>query len=288
VDFDLLPVQEKVPFVAFLSNGEAEVVKLDSTAVFSAVDAGVPLKVVYEVFQNSPDGIQVPADSAAKTLKDLKGQTLGMTGDGDRATVDMALSAEGMQSGDVELAVIGDSAPVLADALRKKTIAAVVGAMGEWAGLVANGVELRNVTPAGMAEIPGNSFAVLGSREEELKKPLAGFLRAWAKGAAAGLIDKETVALMCKKVAPDQWEDPKFGSSFLDVSIALNTPKTEKYGDLQTSVWENIQDGLVKTNVVSKKIDVASVLDPSLIAEANDFDKDQIKADLEKWKSENK
>jgi NitT/TauT family transport system substrate-binding protein len=70
VDFDLLPVQEKVPFVAFLSNGEAEVVKLDSTAVFSAVDAGVRVKVVYEVFQNSPDGIQVPADSAAKTLKD--------------------------------------------------------------------------------------------------------------------------------------------------------------------------------------------------------------------------
>ena len=139
-----------------------------------------------------------------------------------------------------------------------------------------------------MAAAPANSFVISSARYEELKGPLAGFLRAWSKSAEAGKIDPKTVAMMVAKVSPDQFESQLFGESYLGVSIALNTPITPKYGELQTSVWENIQKDMIEHDLLSQAIDVSTFLDSSLIPAANEFDREQIKADLAAWAEANK
>jgi len=44
----LLPSETTVPYVAFLQNGDADLVVLDSAQVLQAADAGLPIKVIYE------------------------------------------------------------------------------------------------------------------------------------------------------------------------------------------------------------------------------------------------
>jgi ABC-type nitrate/sulfonate/bicarbonate transport system substrate-binding protein len=51
---------------------------VDSGAVLQMVDAGLPVKVVCEGFNFSPNGIVVPANSPIPSLADLRPKMIGL------------------------------------------------------------------------------------------------------------------------------------------------------------------------------------------------------------------
>jgi NitT/TauT family transport system substrate-binding protein len=161
---NFLSSETTVPYVAFLQNGDADVAMLDSAQVMQAVDTGLPIKVVYEAYQMAPEGIVVPDDSPIKSLADLKDTTIGLASDRDQITTIIAMKSIGqtLDGYGIKTVVVGDSGPVMASALKDKTIDAFAGGSSDRAGIEAAGVKIRNITPAEVSRNPGNLLVVWG------------------------------------------------------------------------------------------------------------------------------
>jgi NitT/TauT family transport system substrate-binding protein len=274
IKVNLLDSETTVPYVAFLQNGDADVVMLDSAQVLQAADKDLPIKVVYEAYQFAPEGIVVTADSPIKSLQDLKGATIGMASDRDLITTVITLDSIGetLESFDITSVVVGDSGPVMAGALKNGTIDAFAGGSSDRAGIEAAGVEIRNITPAEVSRNPGNSFTVWGPTMEEKRPLIEKFLKGWAMAQHAGVIDTKLAASACRTSIPEQFEDLDVGMRMINNSVySTQLRRTKTYGELQPDVWGSIQGPYVKQGEISKEIDPSVFLDSSFIAAANDW-----------------
>jgi NitT/TauT family transport system substrate-binding protein len=108
-----------------------------------------------------------------------------------------------------------------------------------------------------------------------------------AKGIYTAQVDRDAVAAMAKEAVPEDWQNEDFGNLFLDMSIPLNQSVTERLGDLQPDVWLKVQDQMIKVGEINQEYDTDTFLDASYIGPANDFDKAEVAADVERWKQEN-
>ena len=103
-----LDSETTVPYVAFLSNGQADAVMLDAPQTFQAVNAKLTISVVYEAMQNAPEVLAVPDDSPIKSVAELKGKTIGLASDRDLVTAQVVLDTAGISIDEVTTAVVGD------------------------------------------------------------------------------------------------------------------------------------------------------------------------------------
>lgn len=287
IEVNLLPSETSIPYIAFVQNGQADLAMLDGPQTFQAAAAGVPFKVVYEGMQRAPEGVAVLADSPYQDVSELKGETVGLVSDRDQSTLAIALDARDTAIDEVETVVVGEAGPTLANALKTNTVEAIAGAVPDWLALQANGMAIRLITPEEVSQTPANSFVVSADRLEELRPALEGFFRAWSKGMEVAAVDPDALAAMAKKAVPMEWENETFGREFLDASIPMNYSVTEKLGDLQPEIWTKIQGPMLKVGLIDETIDPSTFLDDSLIEAANDFDRDEVRADVEAWKAEN-
>jgi NitT/TauT family transport system substrate-binding protein len=290
VKVTLLPSDTTVPFVAFLQNGDADLVMLDSSQVLQAVDAGLPIKVVYEAYNFSPEGIVVPADSPIKGLRDLKNTTIGLATDRDQLTTIIALNSIGetLESFNIKTVVVGESGPVMAAALRDKTVAALAGSSSDRLGIEAAGIQIRNITPLEVSRNPGNSLTAWGPTLEAKRDIISKFLRGWSMAQHAGVVDTSLTASACRTKNPEQFENLDAGLRLINTQVYVGQlRRTKYYGELQPDVWSAIQEPYVKLGEISKTYDPASFLDSSFIEAANSWELDEVKAGLAKWKQAN-
>ncbi|WAJ26378.1 ABC transporter substrate-binding protein [Antarcticirhabdus aurantiaca] len=287
VSVNLLPSSTAIPFIAFVQNGQADIAMLDAPQTFQAAQSGADFKIVYEVMQRAPEGIFVSAESPYKDVAELKGTTVGLVADRDRTTLTIALDARGASIDDVTTVVVGEAGPTLAAAVRDNTVSAISGAVPDWLSMQAAGLKIRTITPEEVSVQPANSFAVSGSRMEELKEPLEGFFRAWSKGMIAADYDPDAVAAMTKAAVPEEWASDEFGRAFFDASVPMNRSQTERLGDLQAQVWKDVQPPMIKVGAIDGEVDPSTFLDDRFIGPANDFDREKVKADVAAWKEAN-
>ena len=290
IKVNLLSSETTIPYVAFLQNGDADIVTLDSAQVFQAIDTGLPIKVIYEAYQFAPEGIVVTADSPIKGLADLKDVTIGMASDRDLITTVIALDSIGatLEGNNVTTVVVGDSGPVMAAALKDNTIQAFAGGSSDRAGIEAAGVEIRNITPAEVSRNPGNSFAIWGPTTEEKRDLVSRFVKGWAMAQHAGVVDTKLSASVCRTQLPEQFENLEVGMKLMNGSIyERQLRRTKDYGELQPDVWASIQGPYVKQKEISKELDPATFLDSSFIEAANDWKTDDVKKNMNAWKEAN-
>jgi NitT/TauT family transport system substrate-binding protein len=290
VHVTMLDSETTVPYVAFLQNGNADVVTLDSAQVLQAADSGLPIKVIYEAFNFAPEGIYVKADSPIQSLEDLHDVTIGMASDRDLITTTITLDSIGktLEDANVTTVVVGDSGPIMATSLRDGTVAAFAGSNSDFAGIEAAGVEIRSVTPPEVSRNPGNSFTVWGPTIEQNRKKIEGFVRGWAMAQHAGVVDTKLTASACRTAVPEEFENLETGLGLVSGNAYVQQlRRTKEYGELQPDVWAAIQGPYVKLGEISKNIDPATFLDDSFIAAANDWKLGEVKAGMAKWKEAN-
>ena len=287
LDVTLLASDTTIPYVAFLSNGQADLVMLDAPQTFQAVNADQPVKVVFEGMQYAPEIVFVPADSDVQSVADLVGTTVGLASDRDQVTLQVALDATGHTIDEVKTVVVGDAGPVLAKSLRDGDVAAIAAGINDATVVAANGIPFRDITPPEVSENPANSLVVYEPRLEELRPVVTAFLRAWSKAAEAARIDREAVAAMCKKSVPEEWEVEEGGQALLSASMKMILPQTAKHGQPQPDIWKAIQGPYVKFGVIDAEVDPATFIDSSFYEAANDFDPADVKAAIEEWKAAN-
>jgi NitT/TauT family transport system substrate-binding protein len=282
-----LDADTTIPYIAFLQNGQADAVMLDAPQTFQAVREKLPIRVVYEAMQNAPEGLFVPTDGEVKTLQELKGKTVGLASDRDQATTRIVLEHVGMSIDDVETVVVGNGGPVIAKAIKDGTVQGFAAAGNDLAILAAEGITFTDLTPAEVKVNPANTFSVWQPTMEEKRPILEKFFKVWAMATHAGKVAPEIVAKMAKKQVPEEWENQEAGQALMDASFFLNFPITPKYGDVEPDVWKAIQPAYIKAGEIDQEYDPAIFLDGSFIDAANQIDEAKIKADLEKWNSEN-
>lgn len=290
IKVNILPSETTVPFVAFLQNGDADIVTLDSAQVLQAADNGLPIKVVYEAMQYAPEGIYVRADSPIQSLDDLKDVTIGLASDRDQITTIIAMSSIGttLDDNNITTVVVGDSGPVMAGALRDGTIDAFAGSNTDFAGIQAAGVQVRDITPPAVSRNPGNSFTVWGPDVEEKREDIEAFVRGWAMAQHAAVLDTKTSASACATSIPEQFENREIGFNLINTNAFVQQiRRTKDFGELQADVWASIQPAYLNVGEISKEIDPENFLDSSFIEAANSWTTDQVKAGLEKWRETN-
>jgi NitT/TauT family transport system substrate-binding protein len=284
---NLLDSETTVPYVAFLSNGDADAVMLDAPQTFQAVNAKLPITVVYEAMQNAPEVLSVVVDGPIKSLEDLRGKTIGLASDRDQVTAQVVLDTAGISIEDVSTAVVGDSGPVVAKAIRDDAIQAYAAGINDTTVLAAFGIRMQDMTPPEVKINPANTFSVWKDRLDELRPDLERFFRVWAMATRAGKLDRDTVARMSKAAVPEEWEKKEAGEALMDAAISLNYSVTERFGDVEPEVWARVQGPYLKFGQIEAELDPATFLDDSLIAAANDFTDADVQAYLDKWNAAN-
>jgi ABC-type nitrate/sulfonate/bicarbonate transport system substrate-binding protein len=146
---------------------------------------------------------------------------------------------------------------------------------------------MKDLTPPEIKVNPANTFSVWEPTLEEKRDILQTFFKVWAMAARAGKIDPETVAKMCQKQVPEEWEIMETGQALFEGSLGLHTPATPKLGQVQPDVWNRVQGAMVKFKLLDNAVDPSTFLNDSFIDGANDFTDDEIKADLDAWKAAN-
>ena len=282
-----LDADTTIPYIAFLSNGQADAVMLDAPQTFQAVSEKLPIKVVYEAMQNAPEGLFVPEGNGITTLEGLKGKTVGLASDRDQATTRIVLESVGMSIDDVKTVVVGNGGPIIAKAIKDGTVQGFAAAANDLAIVAASGITMLDLTPPAVKVNPANTFSIWEPRLEELRPDLEKFFQVWARATAAGKIAPEIVAKMSAKQVPEEWENKEAGQALMDASFFLNLPVTPKYGDVEPEVWKSIQPAYIKAGELKAELDPATFLDGSLIDAANKFDEAEVKADLEAWDKAN-
>lgn len=277
-----------IPYVAFLSNGQADLVMFDAPQTLQAVDAEQDFKIIYEDMQFAPEAMYVAASSDITEISQLAGQTVGLVSDRDRVIAMVALESAGLTIDDVETVVLGEGGPTLANAFIRGTVAAVAGGATELATIQGAGVEIRNITPPEVAENPANSFAIRTDRIEELRDPVERFLLAWSKGMEGGRMDLQMSGAIMSEAVPEQWVTLDAGRQHLErAAMKLHEPLSDRRGALHPEMWARVQPVLVQVGELSKTHDPAGFLDDSFIDAANQYNVEEIRADVDAWIANN-
>jgi NitT/TauT family transport system substrate-binding protein len=284
---NLLPSDTSIPYVSFLENGQADIAMVDPFEAVNAVNAGVNIRVVYEVMQSAPEGIAVLADSDVQTMADLAGTTVGLVSDRDQAFLQSALNTVGLSLDDVDMVILGGSGPTLAVAMRDNQVSAIAGASSDWIALIANGIETRLITPEELKTSPANNFAVTTDTIENNRAAMDGYFRAWSKGMHAATVDRDAVAEMVRRAVPAEWENEETGQFYLDIAIGMNVSVTDRPGEPQTEVWAALQPQMMAAGGIEREVPVDQLLDKVFIDAADDFDRDEVAAELAAWKAAN-
>lgn len=284
LEINWLSSSTTIPYVAFLSNGQADLVMFDSAQTMQAVDAEQPFSIIYEDMQFAPEAIYVAEDSDIQSVADLAGKTIGLVSDRDRIIAQVALESAGLTLDDVSTAVVGEAGPTLANAFRRNTVDAVAGSATDLNGIQSAGVLTRDITPPDVAENPANSFAIWNDRKDELRDPVERFLRAWSKGMEAGRLDLQMTAAIMTDAVPEQWQIPEVGYILLELTAnKLHEPRSGVRGAIHPELWEAVQPVLVKVGEISQLHDPASFTDDSFIAASNEYTIEALQADVEAW-----
>jgi NitT/TauT family transport system substrate-binding protein len=288
VSAKLAPASEEIPSTAFLENGDADIAMADIDELVISTAQGGTLKAVFSPQHANTAGTVVPEDSDIQGFEQLAGKTVGLASEEDDASLKAQLIAAGMSEGDVETITVGTSGATIAGTFEKGEIDAYVGAISDFTALRANGVPLRNITPEDVQRIDGNPTAVTPETLESDREKIVGFLRAWSMGQHVGLSKPDVVEAIVREKVPAEWRNEEVAKAALAQTIELHTPDDpERIGDLRPDVWETGQDLLQQAGIIEEKVDVSKILDDSLIAEINEFDRAEVERAADEWMEQN-
>ncbi|MGE0219422.1 ABC transporter substrate-binding protein [Mycolicibacterium sp.] len=271
---------------AFLSNGQTDVVFTGATEILTGIGAGVDMRILYEYWYTAAEGVYVSEDSPITSVSELKGKTVGLASDSDLEFLKVALKYVGLTEADVKTIVVGDQGGVIADALKNGTIAAVSGSTGEERSLAGAGVPLRDITPKDVKDTPGETFVAMAKTVEEKPDVLQRFFRAWAKASYASTVNADVLLKMGDRNIPEATMDRV--QAMIGVEQAHKTdPPNGVYGELRPQVWQRVADDLFEAGSLQQAVQVDKYIDDQFIKGANEFDKAQVDADVQKWADAN-
>jgi NitT/TauT family transport system substrate-binding protein len=237
---------------------------------------GRPVRGIAQVGGRGIFTIVVPQDSEIQSVADLKGAKLGVTdlGGGEIPLVKASIADAGLTEGeDVELAVVGEGGPAALNALKGGEIAAYAGANNDIAGMIAAGLEPREIIADKFQTVPTTEVAVMEETlQNEADREIAiKIARCYRKGSEFAVENPEqALEIACEQV-PAECEDPKVRDAFMEsVLESYEVPEgAEHYTDhVPQESYDLVQTSLAADDI-AKPQDLATVFPDEYAGEVN-------------------
>ncbi len=242
--------------VALVGAGELPFAVASGEQVLLARAQGLPVVYTFAWYQQFPISIISKADLNIKTPADLRGQTIGLPGlfGANYIGLQALLFSAGLTPADVEMEAIGFN-QVEAFATGQKNI--VVGYAGnEPIVLKSQGYVLNELRVADYVQLTANG--IISNEETIANEPE--LIRSMAVALARGIADtianpEEAYTTSTKYVEnlADQSKDLQM--QILNTSIEFW--KAEKIGYSDPQAWENMNDLIVKMELIPSPVDLS-------------------------------
>jgi NitT/TauT family transport system substrate-binding protein len=264
-------------------SGNVDVGSPSAGALFNAVVQGHDLKVIFSFQYKSVFTLGTPADSGVTTVADLEGKAVGVSelSGGEVPIVRAVLREVGLTEGEeVAIIPIGDAPAMTVNALQSGQVQAYSSNMFDIAAIEAAGVPMTIILPDSVSNFPGNSMVVTAETLAEKPKQLTGFLRALAKAIVYVDANRDEAYAMAARLAPEEFENEALAQASFDAARTLrerpaamgDAPIGANFMPGVQAYHDFMRQGSEEEGALMQDLDLAAIIDESLLAEANQFD----------------
>jgi NitT/TauT family transport system substrate-binding protein len=257
---------------------------------------GVKAKVFYTAYQGNIYGIAVPKASPVKTMKDLKGKSIGvisMASAGVIVARALAANAGLNPDSDVRIVVAGEGAQTAA-LLRTNQVDALSQFDTQYAMVENAGVDLRVLDTKEIDRFPSNGFVALEETLKDHRKEAVALAQGYAKGTVFAIANPEAAIRILWEIYPQTKPTGKDEATALkdDVKVLearavnwkLDKAGVSKWGENSEKNYADYLAFLEKWGVLKQKVAVGDVITNDLIADINRFDPNEVAQQAKSYK----
>jgi NitT/TauT family transport system substrate-binding protein len=257
---------------------------------------GVKARVFYTAYQGNIYGIAVPEKSEVKTIKDLKGKSIGVTSMASAGVlVARALVANSGMSPDTDVRIVaaGEGAQTAA-LLRDNQVQALSQFDTQYAMVENAGQKLRFLDTGEIDRFPSNGLLALEDRLQSKRAEAVALAQGYAKGTVFAIANPEAAVRILWEVFPqtkptgkDEETALKDDVYVLKARIAnwkLDKAGVKKWGENSEANYEAYSEFMQKWGVTKVKVPGKDLITNDLIDDINKFDQNEVIAQAKAWK----
>jgi NitT/TauT family transport system substrate-binding protein len=288
LDLEITTLEGSTAGVQQLAAGNIQFATVGPETALIAREKGVKIKAFYAISRVTIFRVVVPADSALKSVADLRGKTIGASALTSGAVpVARALLASGGvdPDKDVKWLAVGVGAPA-AVAITQKS----VDAMALWgdfqAGLENRGLQFREITAPFMKDLLGQVVVARDDFLAEHPDVAVAFARGLAKATLFGLTNPEAGVRIHWKLYPQTRlqgaEDAVALANALRIFHArfetqrVDNREDKRWGASSPAQWAKLHALYREQQLIQGNADVNAVFTNQLIDEINRFDQQAV------------
>ncbi len=252
-----------------VANGTDQIGIAVPNQIISARTNGVPLVVVAQIFQDSPNKYVLKKENAIKDLKELKGKKVGLWLGGDEAEFISMLKFEGLTLNDI--IVIPQEYSII-PFIQDKYIISMVTSYNELYQINKNGfdnkklqiISPKNYNSAILGDVIFTTDSYVSKNNENVKK----FIKASIRGWRYCMQNPDNAVDIMIKYNPELKKDEQryMLNACLDL-IRSGVAKTEGIGYVDEKQYKNIQRILHDSKQIERTVNIKEVYNTSALRE---------------------
>jgi NitT/TauT family transport system substrate-binding protein len=259
--------------------------------ILNGMALGEDIVSVYTAYQGHVYQFVTLDDGKYQHVKDLKGTKIGISSvaGGQYAYLKATLKNAGLSIGpgaDVEIAEVGRGGAA-AVALQEHRISSYSASFVDMMAIEQKGIKIRQFREGPTASFFSDSLAARKSVLDKDPKTAIGVARAIAKGTAFCMANVEACWAIIAKAVPDTAKKPDFTKPLLGAVLKLHALPDwakGKWGDQSAEAWQAVEDYLIDSEQLKKRVDVKAAFTDRYIAEINKFDAAKLAAAAKAYK----
>ncbi|MEE8599945.1 ABC transporter substrate-binding protein [Euzebya tangerina] len=223
--------------------------------VFLANEQGADLRFLGCQHQTNIFVVTVPEDSEIQSIEELEGRPIGVTelGGGEFPTLRGALGSVGLSEEDVEVIPIGTGGPQTLRAIEDGTVEAFTGSFVDVAFLGVAGLELRDITPEAVGDVPG--ACLVGSQEAIDADPerAQAVTELWRESIRLAAEEPDEIFDMLCGEVPEQCEPEESARALFDANNSLAQPSPDaEIGVVSVEALQRLSDFMVEVGLIEE------------------------------------
>jgi NitT/TauT family transport system substrate-binding protein len=284
IKVDLVPLPGSTDCVKLVATKELQA-SLPSVEPLAIIrPQGVKAKFFYTAYQANIYGIAVPADSAVKSVTDLKGKKIGVTSMASAGVIvaRALVKQAGMNpDSDVSIVVAGEAAQTAA-LVNSKQVDALSQFDTQYALTSNAGAKLRLLDHPEIKKFPSNGFVALEDYLKNNRKEAVALARGYAKGTAFAIANPEAAIRILWEIYPQTKSTGKDEATALrDDLITLEARARnwryeqvdgKRWGDNVEANYQAYLDWLLEQGIIKTKTDAKDIVTNELLDDAINFD----------------
>ena len=297
IKVDLVPLPGSTDCVKLVATKELQA-SLPSVEPLAIIrPQGVKAKFFYTAYQANIYGIAVPADSAVKSVTDLKGKKIGVTSMASAGVI--VARALVKQSGmnpdsDVSIVVAGEAAQTAA-LVNSKQVDALSQFDTQYALTSNAGAKLRLLEHPEIKKFPSNGFVALEDYLKNNRKEAVALARGYAKGTVFAIANPEAAIRILWEIYPQTKATGKDEATALrDDLITLEARARnwryeqvdgKRWGDNVEANYQAYLDWLLEQGIIKTKTDAKDIVTNELLDDAINFDEKALIEEAKAYKA---